>query len=152
MPVNSRQSVSNGEQCGNGNTQTSGTTLVNAQIAEVGFGTRELYRARDRDLKAGRKVKWGRLSMPYNTVFEITQKPYEWRYSAFGLIFVTIGVVFIVWGPQLDRLTARKWTGLSFWLKPRFAFKPQYLGWFFVIFASFWTLLAFASTYSSYRN
>jgi hypothetical protein len=105
-----------------------------------------------RDLKAGRKVKWGRLSMPYNTVFEITQKPYEWRYSAFGLIFVTIGVVFIVWGPQLDRLTARKWTGLSFWLKPRFAFKPQYLGWFFVIFASFWTLLAFASTYSSYRN
>jgi hypothetical protein len=95
----------------------------------------------------------GGLPMPYNTVFEITQKPFEWRWSAFGLIFVAMGVVFIVLGPQLDRLNARKPTGLlRFLFKPRFAFKPQYLGWFFVIFSSSWTLLAFTSTYASYRQ
>jgi Na+/melibiose symporter-like transporter len=90
--------------------------------------------------------------MAYHTVFEITQKPFEWRYSAFGFIFVAIGVVCIIFGPQLARMNASKPNGLAWLFKPRFAVKPQYLGWFFVIFASFWTLVAFISTYSSYRE
>ena len=79
--------------------------------------------------------------MSYNTVFEITQKPFEWRWSAFGLIFVAMGIVFIVFGPQLDRFYARKPTGLAFWFNPRFAIKPKYLGWLFVIFSSSWVLI-----------
>jgi hypothetical protein len=90
--------------------------------------------------------------MAYHTVFEIAQKPFEWRYSAFGFIFVAIGVVYIILGPRLARMNASRPTGLAWWFKPRFAVKPQYLGWFFVIFASIWTLLAFVSTYSSYRD
>ena len=84
--------------------------------------------------------------MPYNTVFEITQKPFEWWWSAFGLIFVAVGVIVILFGPHLNPWSSWKQKGL------RFAVKPQYVGWFFVIFASSWTLLAFASTYSSYRE
>jgi len=82
--------------------------------------------------------------MPYETVFEITQKPYQWWWPAIGLVFLIIGVVFIRFGPRLDRNKNGNKFGLSFVIPP----KP--LGWFFVIFASFWTLVAFSLTYSSY--
>ncbi|HUJ93569.1 MAG TPA: hypothetical protein VLW46_01240 [Candidatus Bathyarchaeia archaeon] len=78
--------------------------------------------------------------MPYVTVFEITQKPYEWWWPAFGLIFIVIGVVVIKFGPKLD---------LN---KRTFAIPPKLIGWGFVVFASCWTSIAFASTYSSYRR
>ena len=82
--------------------------------------------------------------MPYTTVFEVTQKPYEWWSPAFGLIFIAIGIIFIRFGPQLDRWNNSRASA--------FALKPKYLGWFFVIFASFWTSVAFGGTYSSYRE
>lgn len=84
--------------------------------------------------------------MPYITVFEITQKPFEWWWPAFGLLFVAIGAFLIRFGPKLDRNKDLK--------KPRFslAVDSRLIGWFFVIFASGWTLLAFGGTYSSYRE
>jgi hypothetical protein len=88
--------------------------------------------------------------MSYTTAFEITQKPFEWRFSAIGLIFVGLGIVFILFGPRLERLNASMSSGLASWLKPGFGVKPKNLGWFFVIFASGWTLMVFTSTYSSY--
>jgi hypothetical protein len=84
--------------------------------------------------------------MPYETVFEITQKPYEWWWPAIGLIFLAVGVVFVRYGPRLDRKNSGKNFG------PIFAIPTKPLGWFFVIFASFWTLIAFGFTYSSYRE
>lgn len=84
--------------------------------------------------------------MPYETVFEVTQKPFEWWWPAFGLIFVVIGVFLIKFGPKLDRNKNRKDIRLTF------AISPKLLGWFFVVFASLWTLIAFGSTYSSYRE
>ncbi len=84
--------------------------------------------------------------MPYEPVFEITSKPYEWWFPAFGPIFLAIGVVFVKFGPRLDRNRNGKSFGVSF------VISPKLLGWFFVIFASFWTLVAFGSTYFSYRE
>ena len=84
--------------------------------------------------------------MPYVTVFDITQKPFEWWWAAFGLIFVVIGAVLIKTGPKLDRNKSGKKFGLTFPVDSRL------LGWFFVIFASGWTLVAFSSTYSTYRE
>jgi len=83
--------------------------------------------------------------MPYETVFEITQKPFDWR-PAFGLIFVVIGVLLIIFGPRLDRGKNGKHFGLTF------AISPKLLGWFFVIFASFCMLVAFGATYASNRE
>lgn len=84
--------------------------------------------------------------MPYETVFEITQKPFEWWWPGIGLVFLVIGVMFIRFGPSLDRNKNGKNFGLTF------AIPPKRLGWFFVIFASFWSLVAFGFTYSSYRQ
>ena len=82
--------------------------------------------------------------MPCETVFEITQKPFEWWWPAFGLIFAAIGVIFIKFGPKLDQSQNGKLFGLTF------AIEPRLLGWIFVIFASGWTLIAFVLMYSSY--
>jgi hypothetical protein len=38
--------------------------------------------------------------MPYVTVFEITQKPFPWWFSGFGLIFVVIGIAFVLIGKR----------------------------------------------------
>jgi hypothetical protein len=50
---------------------------------------------------------------------------------ACGLIFVMIGILFIKFGSKLDRNKNGKEIGLIF------AIKPEFLGWIFVIFASF---------------
>ena len=36
--------------------------------------------------------------MPYVTVFEITQKPFQWWFPAFGLMFVVVGILLILIG------------------------------------------------------
>jgi len=73
--------------------------------------------------------------MSYVTVFEITQKPFQWWFSAFGLIFIVVGTVFL--------LIARKWPSQK---------RAKGTGLFMVIFASCWTLGTFAWTFSQYRN
>jgi hypothetical protein len=84
--------------------------------------------------------------MLYQTVFEVTQKPYEWWSLAYGLIFVFVGAALIKFGPKLDRHKNRKKAGLTF------AVDPRILGWFFVISGSGWTLFVFSGTYSAYRQ
>ena len=84
--------------------------------------------------------------MPYVTVFDITQKAFEWWWFALGLIFVFVGIVLIKYGLKLGGNKTGKGFGLPF------AFDSRLLGWFFVIFASFWTLLSFGSMYCSYRE
>jgi hypothetical protein len=84
--------------------------------------------------------------MPYENVFDITQKPFEWWWPAFGLIFVAIGIALIAFGSKINRNKNPKNLGFSLSVDSRF------LGLFFVVFASGWTLLAFGGTYSSYRD
>ena len=84
--------------------------------------------------------------MPYVTVFDITQKPFAWWWPALGLIFVVIGVFLIKFGPKLDRNKNLKKPGFSL------AVDSRLIGWFFVVFASGWTLFAFGGTYSTYRD
>lgn len=73
--------------------------------------------------------------MTYVTVFEITQKPFEWWFSAFGLLFVVIGIVLI--------FVANKWPSQ----KP-----AKFTGYFMLVFASLWTVVAFTSTFGEYRK
>src|ERR1700704_1644883 len=73
--------------------------------------------------------------MPYVTVFEITQKPFQWWFSAFGLIFIVIGTVFL--------LIAIKWPSQE---------RAKRTGLVMVIFASFWSLGTFVWTFSQYRK
>jgi hypothetical protein len=75
--------------------------------------------------------------MPYKTVFEITKEPFQWWFPAYGLIFIVIGTVLIFVG--------KKWP--SFPMTKR----AKWLGYFFVPFASLWTVVAFLSTYTIYR-
>jgi hypothetical protein len=73
--------------------------------------------------------------MPYVTVFEITQKPFQWWFSGFGLIFVVIGIAFV--------LVGKKWPSQK---------GAKITGYFMLIFASLWTVLAFTSTFAQYRK
>ena len=73
--------------------------------------------------------------MPYVTVFEITQKPFQWWFPGFGLIFVLIGAV-LIW-------IGRRWASQK---------HAKVTGYFMLAFASLWVLIAFGSTSSSYRQ
>jgi hypothetical protein len=68
------------------------------------------------------------------TVFEITQKPFQWWFAAFGLIFIALGIVFIFIG---------KWTSRK---------RSHVTGYFMVVFATLWVLIAFAWTFSEYMK
>jgi len=73
--------------------------------------------------------------MPYVTVFEITQRSFQWWYPAFGLVFVLIGAV-LIWA-------GRRWPSRQV---------MKITGYFMLVFASLWVLLAFGSTFSEYRQ
>ena len=73
--------------------------------------------------------------MPYVTVFEITQKPFQWWFPASGLIFVLIGAAFIWAG--------RRWPSQK---------RMRIAGYFMLGFASLWVLFAFGLTFSEYRQ
>lgn len=73
--------------------------------------------------------------MPYVTVFEITQKHFQWWFSGFGLVFIVIGIVFI--------LVGRKWASQK---------RAKITGYFMLAFASLWTVIAFTSTFSEYSR
>jgi hypothetical protein len=73
--------------------------------------------------------------IPYTTVFEITQEPFNWWFPAFGLIFIVLGTALI--------FAARRWPSFT---------RAKSLGYFFVIFASLWTVVAFLGTYIIYRS
>lgn len=73
--------------------------------------------------------------MPYVTVFDISQKPFEWWWPAFCFFFAIIGIAFIKFGDRLGVSKDVKW-----------------VGWFFVIFGSGTTLAVLSLTYSTYRE
>lgn len=73
--------------------------------------------------------------MPYTTVFEITQKPFEWWFSAVGLAGIPIGLVMI----QI----ANKWPSQQ---------RAKVTGYFMVVFGSLWSVGAFSWTYSQYTK
>jgi len=65
----------------------------------------------------------------YTTVFEVTQKGFDWLFPAFGLIFVFFGPLIL-----------RRHKGSYKWVYA------------IVIFASLWSLLSFSFMYSRYRD
>lgn len=73
--------------------------------------------------------------MPYVTVFDISKQPFDWWFPAFGLIFVALGLFFV------------------FFLSKRPGQKgAKFIGWFMVIFASFWTFSGFSGMYTVYSG
>jgi hypothetical protein len=75
------------------------------------------------------------MSMPYVTVFEITQKPFQWWFSGFGLIFVVVGIALIF----IDK----KWPSQR---------RVKVTGYFMLVFALLWTAVTFTSTFGDYRK
>jgi hypothetical protein len=71
--------------------------------------------------------------VPYVTVFDISQKPFEWRWSAICLLFVVFGIVVLKYG---------RWLSVSK--------NHKVMGWCFIIFGSGAALVIFALTYSTY--
>lgn len=69
----------------------------------------------------------------YKTVFEISDKAFDWWFPAAGLAFVVLGVVLIKVGK------ARQWKKSQRWV-----------GYYIVGFATFWTLLAFGAMFPDY--
>lgn len=71
----------------------------------------------------------------YKTVFEITNKGFDWWFAAAGLGFVVLGVILI----KVGRI--KQWRGMQRWA-----------GYIMFAFATFWTLIAFAATYPDYHE
>src|SRR4051812_27072579 len=84
--------------------------------------------------------------MSYVTVFDITNKGFQWWWTAFGLIFVGVGAALIKFGPKL------------YHSKPGTKHQSvtvnhcRLIGLCVLIFASGYTALVFDSTYSRYRE
>jgi hypothetical protein len=72
--------------------------------------------------------------MPYVTVFEITQKPFQWWFSAVGLIGVAIGIVFVLIG--------KKWPSQK---------QARITGYAVIVFGLLYSLFVFVHTFSQYR-
>lgn len=83
------------------------------------------------------------MEQPYSVVFDITQAGFrDWTFSAFGLVFVFIGIVLLTIRPWLIKL-------------PRKSMPPAYITGFILCwigFAVIWTIAAFSMTYSEYRQ
>jgi len=75
------------------------------------------------------------IPMSYTTVFEITQKPFEWWFSGVGFIGIAFGVLIILLG--------RKWPSRR---------RPVSSGYAVAVFCSLWTAWAFIASYSQYRK
>jgi hypothetical protein len=73
--------------------------------------------------------------MPYTTVFEITQKSFEWWFPAVGLAGVPIGTLLL--------LIAKAWPSQK---------RAKFTGYLLIAFGLIWTGSVFASTYSQYRK
>jgi hypothetical protein len=77
--------------------------------------------------------------MNYKVVFDITESGYRGgSFAAFGFLFIALGVAFVAARHQIMPKWPRKAQSL-------FAF-------FFLGFAIFWTIFAFATTYADYRS
>jgi hypothetical protein len=73
--------------------------------------------------------------MPYVTLFEISQQSFDWWFPAAGLLFLAIGIVLV-----------------KFIAKREGHENAKLIGWCMIVFASLWTLIAIAGTYSAYSE
>jgi len=73
--------------------------------------------------------------MAYQTVFDISQKGFDWWFPAAGLAFLAVGI-FLIWLGK-----KKTWTGFQRWT-----------GYYFVAFSSLWTLAAFGTMWPEYTN
>lgn len=73
--------------------------------------------------------------MPYITVFDISQQSVDWWFPAAGFLFLVIGIVFVKF---ISKLEGHR--------------NAKLVGWFMIVFASFWTLIAAVSMYSSHTD
>jgi hypothetical protein len=71
--------------------------------------------------------------MPYQPVFDISQKGFDWWFPGLGLGLTILGVIQIWIGHR------KHWTGAKRWF-----------GYVYVAFGAFWTLSVFSSTHSEY--
>lgn len=70
----------------------------------------------------------------YRVVFDVSQKPFEWWFPAFGLLFIVLGCAYV-------------------WLSRRFQWHYSRLfAGFFIGFACLWTLAALAATLPEYLD
>jgi len=74
--------------------------------------------------------------MPYVTVFDITQQHFAWWFPAAGFLFVIVGIVLV-------KFVAKY---------PSQRYVAKLTGWVMIVFASFWTLVAFGITFSRYEE
>ena len=85
--------------------------------------------------------------MPYVTVFEITQEPFQWWFPASGLIFVVLGIALILIGRKRP---SQEHVRIGATLHSRKRLRIG--GYFMLSFALLWMLGSFGSMYSQYRK
>ncbi len=77
--------------------------------------------------------------MKYKVVFDVVQVGFkDWSFSAFGLIFIVIGVGMLIYRWKNPAKDSTFWTRISPYA--------------FTAFAFFWTATSFWATYSGYRH
>src|SRR5262249_53200494 len=69
----------------------------------------------------------------YRVVFDVSQKPFEWWFPAFGLIFVLIGGAMIWWGRR------NRWPSWR-----------MFVPYFMVVFACIWSAIAVGTMLPEY--
>ncbi len=81
--------------------------------------------------------------MSFKTVFDVSNQGYStWTFSAFGLIFVFVGVLLVFKAPLMQQLMP---TGLQGRARKIFS-------WFFLVFSVLWVITTFSTTYAEYRR
>jgi hypothetical protein len=73
--------------------------------------------------------------MRYVTVFDLTQKPFQWWFPAVGTAVIAMGIVLI--------LINRRWPSQT---------RAKSTGWVAIVFGSLWTFAVFIGTFTQYRR
>jgi hypothetical protein len=85
------------------------------------------------------------MTVQYQTIFDITTTGYQtWRFAAFGLIFVTIGILLVA------SVTWRRSLPFRWWSTRPLASKI--FAYFFFGFALLWTSITFVGTWRDYSR
>lgn len=85
------------------------------------------------------------MTVHYQTIFDITTTGYRtWRFAAFGLIFVTIGIVLVALVTRRKSLPFRGWS-----TRP---LASKIFAYYFFGFALLWTTFSFVVTWREYSR
>lgn len=78
-------------------------------------------------------------------VFDVLDSGFrDWSYSAFGLVFVALGVA-LLFAPRLLKRLGVPFLDFG-------SNRTVYIGLFFVLFALFWTVISFFSNFAAYKR